>query len=79
MNPITEARETLGLSKTQFASKVGVSRSYISKLENGKSKISDSILYKVARISPDVALIISKHINLNICEGTYGGFVVYKF
>lgn len=47
---IREARETLGLSQAQFAEKVGLTKNYISLVENGKRSLSARTVADICRI-----------------------------
>lgn len=44
---LKEARKEAGLTQEQLAQKLGTKKSYISRLENGKSDIQLSTLYRV--------------------------------
>lgn len=47
---LTELRKSLGLSMEKFGSKIGVSRSAISKMESGNSGISEQTLLSICRV-----------------------------
>ena len=49
-NPIKAYREYRQLSQIQLAEQVGVSRQYISQLENGERAGSTKILHKIAKV-----------------------------
>lgn len=44
---LKEARKEAGMTQEQLAAKVGTKKSYISRLENGKSDLQLSTLYRV--------------------------------
>ncbi len=44
---IKELRLSMEMSQSQFAAKIGVDRSDLGKMENGKKKISDRVIEKI--------------------------------
>jgi transcriptional regulator with XRE-family HTH domain len=46
---VRELREGLGLSQSDFADRLGVSRGYVSNIENGKAEPSISLLWQIER------------------------------
>ena len=46
---VQELRKRQGLSKTDFALMVGISRPYLSKIENGSANVTIKMLERVAR------------------------------
>jgi HTH-type transcriptional regulator/antitoxin HipB len=44
---VKEARKEVGLTQEQLAQKLGTKKSYISRLENGKSDLQLSTLYRI--------------------------------
>lgn len=46
---LTEIRNTLGLSMEKFGSRIGISRSGISKMESGKSGLSEQTIISICR------------------------------
>ncbi len=47
---ILRLRKEKGLTQEQLANKAGISRRYLSDIENGKRKISLAILERIARV-----------------------------
>ena len=47
---IKDRRTAMGLTKTQLAAKVGVSQPHINDIENGKSKASVDVLFRICDV-----------------------------
>ena len=65
---IRELRKRAGIKGVELADRLGVTRSYISQVENGLSSASDDLLNKVKEvlnISDDVQLLLSSEETLN--------------
>ncbi|MDH4419969.1 helix-turn-helix transcriptional regulator [Bacillus cereus] len=50
MNNINNLRKEKGITQEDLASKVGITRAYLSNLENGKHKPSLNVALKIANI-----------------------------
>ena len=58
-----EFRKRSGLSQREAAEKLGMDRTYLSKIENGRQKIYPNLLFKMAKlynVSPEELLDIEK-------------------
>ncbi|MBU8770286.1 helix-turn-helix transcriptional regulator [Cytobacillus oceanisediminis] len=49
-NRLAELRKTNGITQEELARKIGVTRNYISRIENGASNGSISVLYNIAKV-----------------------------
>lgn len=47
---IKELRETIGITQTDLATRIGISKSYLCELENNKYDIKLSLLLKIAEV-----------------------------
>lgn len=56
---LKEARKTAGLTQEQLATKLGTKKSYISRIENGKTDIQLSTLYRIFEEGLDRRVIIT--------------------
>lgn len=54
MNKIKYIRQRLGISQEEFGSRLGLDRSYISLLENGKRAIGRNVIQKIKDIMPEI-------------------------
>ena len=62
---IKELRLSMGMSQSQFAAKIGVDRSGLGKMENGRKKITDRVVEKIweafgVEISQDEKKLVKK-------------------
>ena len=48
-NEVTGLREKRGVSKAHLARRIGVSRSYVTRLEQGKLQPSGDVMFRIAR------------------------------
>jgi DNA-binding XRE family transcriptional regulator len=60
---IKEIRNSLSLSQTELATKIGISQNYLSEIENGKYDAKIPLLFRIAG-----ALDICPHELLNLCD-----------
>jgi len=56
---LKEARKAAGLTQEQLATKLGTKKSYISRIENGKTDIQLSTLYRIFEEGLDRRVIIT--------------------
>lgn len=56
---LKEARKAAGLTQEQLATKLGTKKSYISRIENGKTDIQLSTLYRIFEEGLDRRVVIS--------------------
>lgn len=54
MNKIKYIRQRLGISQEEFGNRLGLDRSYISLLENGKRAIGRNVIQKIKDIMPEI-------------------------
>ncbi len=57
---LKEARQELKITQSQLAERTGTKKSYISRIENGKSDIQISTFYKLIEMG------LGKHLNISI-------------
>lgn len=56
---LKEARKAAGITQEQLATKLGTKKSYISRIENGKTDIQLSTLYRIFEEGLDRRVVIS--------------------